>query len=115
MGYINKFDLILALLEGTPLDQSDLLSRVNRQEVLSKIYKKEPELNNVGKFFITENPTEEEKWSKIPGRDKKKILKLNSKIKKSVDLVKVISALTSYKEKYPNVPTIYNYLTIAYN
>lgn len=115
MGYINKFDLILALLEGTPLDQSELLSRVNRQEILRKIYKKEPELENIGKFFITENPVEEEKWSEIPGRDKKKILKLNSKIKKSLDLGRVITELTNFKEKYPNVPTIYNYLTIAYN
>ena len=115
MGYINKFDLILALQEGSTLDQFELLSKVNRQEVLSKIFKKKPELENIGKFYITENPVEEEKWSKIPGRDKKKILKLNSKIKKSIDLGKVITELTNYKEKYPNVPTIYNYLTIAYN
>ncbi len=115
MGYINRFELILVLLEGTVLNQSELLSKVNRQEVLSKIYKKEPELENIGKFSITENPVDEGKWSEIPGRDKKRILKQNSKIKKSIDLERVITELTNYKEKYPNVPTIYNYLTIAFN
>jgi len=42
-------------------------------------------------------------------------LKLNSKIKKSIGLDRVITELTNYKEKYLNIPTIYNYLTIAYN
>ncbi len=115
MGYINRFELILTLLKGTLPDHSELLSKVNRQEVLGKIYKKEPELKNISEFYITENPVEEEKWSGIPGKDKKKILKLNSKIKKSIDLGRVITELTNFKEKHPNVPTIYNYLTIAYN
>ena len=115
MSYINSFELMLTLLKDPVLNQSELLSKVNRQEVLSKIYKKEPELKNISKFYITENPIEEEKWSKLPGRDKKKILKLYSNIKKSIDLERVISELTNYKEKYPDVPTIYNYLSIAYN
>ncbi len=46
--------------------------------------------------------------------EKKKIVRLNEEIKKSKDLDSVIRDLESYKTKYPNVPTIYNYLGIAY-
>jgi len=64
---------------------------------------------------ITDDTVEEENWSKLPGKDKKKLLKLNTKVKKSIHLDKLIKELTNYKAKYPNVPTIYNYLAIAYN
>lgn len=115
MSYINRFELIKAIMNGVPLDQAQLISMVDRQKVLNKIYKNEPELQNIEKFYITDNPIEEENWSKMPKKDKGKILKLNSKLKKSINLDKVIIELTNYKEKYPNVPTIYNYLTIAYH
>jgi tetratricopeptide (TPR) repeat protein len=115
MSYINRFELIKAIMNGVHLDQAQLISTVDRQKVLSKIYKSEPELQDIGKFIITDNPIEEENWSKMAGKDKEKILKLNSKLKKSINLDKVIIELTNYKEKYHNVPTIYNYLTIAYH
>lgn len=115
MGYINEFALIKAIMDGVNLDQAQLISTVDRQKVLNKIYKSEPKLQDIGKFYITNNPIEEENWSKIPRKDKKKILKLNSNLNKSVNLEKVILELTNYKEKFHNVPAIYNYLTIAYH
>ena len=115
MSYINKFELIKAIINGEHLDHAQLISMVDRQKVLNKIYKNEPELQDIGKFYITNNPIEEENWSKIPIKDKGKILKLNSKLKKSINPDKVIIELTNYKVKYQNVPTIYNYLTIAYH
>jgi len=102
-------------MSGGHLDQAQLISTVDRQKVLNKTYKNKPELQDIGKFYITDNPLEEEKWSKLPGKDKKRILNLNSKLKKSKNIDKTIIELTKYKLKYPNVPTIYNYLSIAYN
>jgi len=115
MNYINRFELIKAIINGVHLNQAQLISTVDRKKVLNKIYKNEPELQDIGKFHITDNPIEEENWSKVPRKDKRKILKLNSKLKKSIKLDEVIIELTNYKAKYQNVPLIYNYLTIAYH
>jgi len=75
MSYINRFELIKAIMNGVHPDQAQLISTVDRQKVLNKIYKNEPELQDIGKFFITHNPIEEENWSKMPGKDKEKILR----------------------------------------
>lgn len=115
MSYINGFALTEAIMNGVHLDQAQLISTVDRQKVLNKIYKNEPKLQDIGKFYITDNPIEEENWSKIPRKDKEKILKLNSNLKKSINLDKVIIELTNFKAKFHNAPTIYNYLTIAYH
>ena len=74
-SYINKFELIKAIMNGVPLDHAQLISMVDRKKVLNKIYKNEPELQDIGKFYITDNPMEEENWSKIPIKDKGKILR----------------------------------------
>ena len=115
MNYINRFELIKAIMNSVPLDHAQLISMVDRKKVLNKIYKNEPELQDIGRFYITDNPIEEVNWSEIPGKDKVKILKLFSKLKKSVDPDKLIIELTIYKLKHQNVPTIYNYLAIAYH
>ena len=115
MNYINLFELTKAIINGGHIDQIQLISTVDREKVFNKIYKNKPELKEIGKFYITNAPIEEENWSKIQRNDKKNILKLYSKLKKSISLEKVISELTKYKAKYQNVPAIYNYLSIAYN
>lgn len=102
-------------MNGSHPDQNQLLSMVDRQKVLKKIYKNEPGLQEKDKFYITDNPIEEENWSKMLKKDKEKILKLSNKVKKSINLEKVIIELNNYKAKYQNVPAIYNYLTIAYH
>ncbi|MCD6566620.1 MAG: hypothetical protein J7K53_11845 [Bacteroidales bacterium] len=116
MNYINQYELIKATLnsDGEYLDHKKLLSTVNRNKIIKKIEKIYPEIIKYGKFYITELPVEEEKWSLIKKSEKKRILRLNEKIKKSLNLNKVIKELIEYKIKYPNVPTIYNYLGIAY-
>ncbi len=116
MNYINRFSLIQTMLdpENRELDYKELLSTVDRNQIMKRIEKTNPELKGTGSFFITEEPVEEEKWSKLPNREKKKLLRLYEKLKKSEDLDAVITDLCSYKLKYPDVPAIYNYLGIAY-
>jgi len=116
MSYINSFELIRATLnsDGEYFDHKKLLSTIDRNKVIKKNEKNYPEIIKYGKFHITESPIEEEKWALINESDKKRILKLNEKIKKSSNLGKVIKELIEYKTKYPNVPAIYNYLGIAY-
>jgi len=116
MNYINRFELIKAMLEndGGWYDHKSLMSTVNRPQIMKRIEKTNPELKGIDAFFITEESIEEESWSKLPKRDKKRISSLNEKIKRSEDLDIVINDLLGYKLKYPDVPPIYNYLGIAY-
>ena len=116
MNYINQFDLINAISnsDGGYLDHKKLISTVDRHQIIKKINKTFPEIIKYEKFYITETPVEEKNWSLIKKDEKKKILRLNEKIKNSLKLDKVINKLIEYKTKYPNVPTIYNYLGIAY-
>ena len=116
MNYINQFKLIQAVRDHQSgwLDYKELLSTVDRHQIKKRIEKTNPELIGIDDFVITEESIEEENWSKLPKKEKKKILRLNKKIKKSEDLETVIKDLGSYKLKYPDVPAIYNYLGIAY-
>lgn len=117
MNYINQFQLIQAMLDHKSgyLDYKELLSTVDRGQIMRSIEKSNPELKGIDAFFITEDSIEEEKWSELPKKEKRKISRLNEKIKKSEDLKIVIEALESYKQIYPDVPAIYNYLGIAYD
>lgn len=116
MIYINKYDLIKAVSakKGESLNHRQLISTVDRNQIIKKIHKTNPELKKNEKFYITEAPVEERNWSLLKKNEKKKILKLNNKLKKSLNLNNVIKKLIKYKSIYPNVPTIYNYLGIAY-
>ena len=116
MNYINQYELIKAMLNdnGKRLDHKRLLSTVNRHQIRKKTEKNNPELIKAGKFYITDSQVEEKNWSLIPKIEKKKILRLYKYIKKSMNLDNVIKKLVKYKSKYPNVPTIYNYLGIAF-
>ncbi len=117
MNYINQFQLIQATLDHKSgyLDYKELLSTVDRGQIMKSIEKSNPELKGIDVFFITEDSIEEENWSKLSKKEKRKISRLNEKIKKSEDLKIVIEALESYKQIYPDVPAIYNYLGIAYD
>ena len=116
MNYINQYKLIRAIqISGNGLlDRKALLSIVDRNQIFDKLQKTNHESINAGKFLITEEPIEEENWSKMPQADKRKIWRLNEKIKRSQSIKDVIKDLESYIKKYPGVPTIYNYLGIAY-
>jgi tetratricopeptide (TPR) repeat protein len=116
MGYINRFKLIQAVFnnEGKGLDHKELLETVDRDQIKKKIEKRNPEIIRTGKFYVTEQPVEEKNWSLLTKKEKSRILNLYEKIKKSANLDEVIVKLTEEKNKYPDVPTIYNYLGIAY-
>ncbi len=116
MNYINQFKLIQAMLDHQSgrLDYKELLSTVDRHQIKKWIEKTNPELIGIDDFFITEESIEEENWSKLSQKEKRKLSGLNEKIKKSENLNAVIKELDSYKLKYPDVPAIYNYLGIAY-
>jgi len=112
-SYLNQFELIRALQEGgAAVNFGKLLSTVNRQEVLSKVSKSTTDSNYSARILITEDAVEEENWSKMNRKDKDRIIQLFSKLRKSPE--DVVEELQAFKRKYPNVPAIYNYLSICY-
>lgn len=111
-SYLNQFELIRALQEGDAVNFGKLLSTVNRQEVLSKVRKSTTDLNYPARILITEDAVEEENWSKMNGKDKDRIIQLFSKLRKKPE--DVVEELQAFQRKYPNVPAIYNYLSICY-
>ena len=116
MYYINRFKLIRAVFDhqSGSLDDKELLATVNRDQVFKRIEKTNPERIGTGQFLITQETMEEENWSKLPEKEKRRLLKLLEKTKKSESLDAVIKELENYKQKYPDTPAIYNYLGIAY-
>jgi hypothetical protein len=112
MNYINEYEFIKAILAGGELNEEKLISTVDRDKIFIKLNKNIHELDSRA-IVITNQAIEEEKWSEIPSMDKKSILKVNELIKKSPEKVN-ISELEAYKKKHPNVPTIYNYLSLIY-
>ena len=77
MYYINQFKLIRATRDHQSgwLDYKELLSTVDRQQIMKRIEKTNPELIGTGNFFITEESIEEENWSKLPNIRKEEDLK----------------------------------------
>ena len=75
MNYISKYTLISAIYNnsGGLLDRKALLSTVDRNLIFKKIKSKYADPNITDDFFITEEPIEEEHWSKLPDQVKKYI------------------------------------------
>ncbi len=63
-------------------------------------------------YDITEEPLEDKHTQKIPSEIRDRNEELHDMINRQPK--KVIPQLIAYKEKYPNVPLLYNYLCAAY-
>ena len=63
-------------------------------------------------FKYTTEPMEEENVAKMRQRDKEKLWEIYARIYKSPN--EELPKLFNLKEKYPNVPSIYNYIAVAY-
>jgi len=111
-SYINQFELIKALRHGEAVNFGELLSTVNRQVVLSKVRKSTTDLSYPERILITEYAVEEENWSKMKEKDKDRIIELYAKLRQKPE--KVVEELQAFQRNYPNVPAIYNYLSLCY-
>ena len=110
--YINLSKAFAYIDNKKKIDSVELISDIDRQLVLNNLEKNMDSLPLPQPFICVNEPMEEENWSKLPPYDKKKILELKNLICKQKPMV--IPALLKYREKYPNVPAIYNYLAAAY-
>ena len=112
MNYIHTSELVKAIYLGGPPNERKLLLTADRELISRKIRKLKTIFNRPENLLITEEPMQEENWSKVPENDKASINKLSQKLKKGN--TNVLDELLEFKRKYPNVPALNNYLGICY-
>lgn len=113
MSYINTFKLIKCLVEGSKPDSNKLLSEINMSAINQALTKSK---DGIPRSFVCINePMEESNLSKMKHQDKEKLWEVYDRLKlfkeRSEQELPILMAL---HKKYPKVPAIYNYITIAY-
>jgi tetratricopeptide (TPR) repeat protein len=110
MSYINAFKLFEAFFKNQPPDAKALLADVNKQKVMAALKRSKAGLPRP--VPCTDEPTEEENQAKMPQSDKEKLRAIYKRLHDSPE--NNLPILLELKEKYPLVPSIYNYIGITY-
>ena len=100
-------------MKGKKINAQKLLAEVNRNAVLKALKKSKDGLPK--RFTWTDQPMEEENLAKMPDLDKVKLWEIYGRIQRfPEEAEKELPKLMELKEKHPNVPTIYNYISLIY-
>ena len=110
MRLINQFNLIHEVLQGKQIDSIKILSKIDKNDLFKRLQKTKEGIPKPFKY--TTEPMEEENVAKMRQRDKEKLWEIYARIYKSPN--EELPKLFNLKEKYPNVPSIYNYIAVAY-
>lgn len=110
MNYINRFQLIREMVQKKPLDSKQLLSDVDIRKVTQALQKSKDGVPRP--FRYTGEPMEEQNLAKMPQHDKEQLWALYGEIRESTEAV--LPKLIALKNRYPQVPCIYNYVAYAY-
>jgi len=110
MDYFNTFNLIFKSVKGQKLTAKTIMAEVNRAAVIKNLEKSKDGLPR--HFFCTDENIEEYNLSKMPFKAKDNLLKLHEMQLEFPQ--EVLPGLLELKTQYPNVPCIYNYLSVVY-
>ncbi|MBI9091781.1 MAG: hypothetical protein JEZ12_21430 [Desulfobacterium sp.] len=110
MGYINHAKLIQTIVEQRPFDSKDLLSDLNPNNIIKALERSKGGLPQP--INVTSEPNEEENLAQVPARDKERLMSLCSQLK--LRPLELLPELKAMQARYPNVPTISNYIGITY-
>jgi hypothetical protein len=115
MKYFNTYELIKEVITGK-IDYEKHLKSVSQEEILKNLKRKRENIPLSKEFFITDEPQEEENFAKLPENIKDDINKIGYDIKHADKDTKEkhLKNLLKLQKTYPNVPVIYNYLTVIY-
>jgi tetratricopeptide (TPR) repeat protein len=102
--------LIQEIVRGEKPDSRKLLAQVDKQQVVNSIRKSKSGLPKPINF--TDEPMEEENFAKLPHKVKRRLWRIYGKLTTSPR--EQLPELLKLRAKYPNVPAIYNYLSICY-
>ena len=113
MSYISSLKLIHSIVTGKKTDAREILSEVDRHRIEQSLKRSKDGLPEVPIF--TNEPIEEENLSRIPFQDKQRLWGIYDRLTKPGERsTRELPALMELRKKHPNVPAIYNYITIAY-
>ena len=111
MSYLNKTNLLKAMVTNKLSDPKLLLDDVDREAVFRVLKRSKAGIpRSIG---VTDEPVEEARFAKMPVRDKNRLGELREQLQKNTQ--KCIVELLAFQRKYPDVPIIYNYIAIAYH
>jgi len=112
MNYISTFKLLNSILSRN-LDPTKLLKTVDKNRIINNLINIEGSLPEP--FSSTDGIIEEKNFSKMLSSDKDLLQEIRDEIKKDgYRFSYLMNRLNILKEKYPNVPMIYNYISILY-
>jgi len=110
MDFIDPIILMQELRRGEKADSQKILAEVDRQAVKRALKKTKEGLPK--KFSIRREPIDDEFYDKIPDHDQLKLDQIYATLPDSPQ--RLLPVLFNLRKKYPNVPTIYNYIATAY-
>jgi predicted Zn-dependent protease len=101
------------MVSGKKLNTKELLSGVNRIKIENELRKSKDGLPQP--FISTNEPVEEKNLAQMQRRDKEYLWEIYDNLKKSChEYEYLLEELITLRKKYPNVPAIYNYMSLAY-
>lgn len=110
MKLINQFDLIHELMQGKQIDSIEMLSKIDKNDLLRRLQKTKQGIPKPFKY--TTDPIEDNNVAKMSQRDKEKLWEIYERVPKSPS--EELPKLLKLKDKYPDVPVIYNHISAAY-
>jgi len=112
-NYIDTTTL-LSFIFSEDIDEHQLIASVDRNKVEQDVLEDgEPPFQS---FQCTDEPRRDENWKKMHDGDDERLNQLHDSIRGGkTEIKRSIKQLIKLKKKYPNVPTIYNFLAVAYS
>jgi tetratricopeptide (TPR) repeat protein len=89
------------------------MAKKNRRSISKRSQSSSPEPLLLVQFEITDEPIEGRAFRKLPNSVKRELERLHWEAQRKPE--QAIPELLEFKKKYPNIPQIYNYLTVAYS
>jgi hypothetical protein len=110
VSYINRFKLIEEVVRGRKPNARELLAQVDKQAVVNAIRKSRTALPK--SIHCTNEPIEEESFARLPHKVKRRLWRIYETLPKSPQ--EQLPELLRLKEEYPDVPVIYNYMSMCH-
>ncbi len=116
MKYFNEYDLIYGAMTHN-IDYKKHLNSVTPETVLENLKRKGETIPLSKEFIVTDESIEEENFAKLPENVKDNLNKFKYDINHAKDddtKEKILKNLLKLQGNYPDVPVIYNFLTVTY-
>jgi hypothetical protein len=110
MPYIDPLQLIRVIMRQQPIDAQHVLSTVDRSAVVRALRKTKTGVPR--SFKWSDAPMEEEHLARMPESEKEHLWELLEDI--SEQPTQALPDLLALQKRYPEVPSIYNYIAVAY-